>query len=539
MAGLNPILAAARNIQSQITSSAADLGAVRNQQADLSGAIADAQLATGASNALIATTEGQADLQAQLARQKIGVASGVDVTQPGEVITSLFQQKADLFQKKQAASQKLQENDSISFMDNPLGYIISRFEHNHLADEYNSAERDAADVDNQITSLNAMANNVSITQNQFKTSVTQATIEAKADSAMRAAQVLADQAKIQGLGYNAERIKDTLALSNMALDNQFKVLSAENAQAQLKLAMDNFALHKQQVDWELEKKEVEKAGDQYFAERMQKGAQVLYGAKAPDFTVPATARQYLALFKAGGDVGKEARDMFMAGQSGVIGGSPAQVLDLMKTGANIQFTPAQTEIRNVMEAAMQDVSTQLANKTIDKNQTVETYNQQVRNRIGAMTKEIDPASPKNLFNIPAIPDILQHSPAVASTPLAQKVLIPAASSGIKLDDPNQVFSSAMQGVLDGKVKFSEAVEGLTAVYQRGVKLNLDTKELPKFGIALGPEDGKFFSYNTRVKLTGTFGGSQVIDLTNKEAVTRAASKFLLNQQAITMGGFAQ
>jgi hypothetical protein len=261
---------------------------------------------------------------------------------------------------------------------------------------------------------------------------------------------------------------------------------------------------------------------------MQKGFEVMYGKDAPNLVAsPKLARQYLMLLKSNTPAGKEATDAYMAGQSGVLGGSPAQVTEALKFGIRFQFTPVQEPIRTLFDTATQEIATGVANGTIQKAGAVDAYNARVRAKVDGMLKDIEPGA-SNLFNIGAVKDLVLM-PGVADTTLAQKVLTPATVAGAKLDDPKQVFSTTMAAVGAGTIKIEEAVEGINALYRKGVETNLAARNLTKFGIV--PTEN-MRSYNTKIQTnpSAIFGGTEIINLTDPNSVKRAILKNLSSQR---------
>jgi hypothetical protein len=264
---------------------------------------------------------------------------------------------------------------------------------------------------------------------------------------------------------------------------------------------------------------------------MQKGFEVLYGKNAPDLSAGGgkLAKQYLTLLKSNTPAGKEAAEAYLAGQSGVIAGTPANMIEILKTpmGGGIDFTPQQVPIKKMFDQAITEITSmpvQTAPKT--KQEAEALLNAAVGNKVNEMLKKIEPGS-SNLFNIGAIPAIIQM-PGVKESALVQKVLAPAVTSGVTLDNPKQVYAATMVAVKNGTIKLEDAVDGYTTLYQKGVETNLATRNLPKFGIV--PTEN-MRTYRTEIDVAppsagNMFGSSAVIDNTNKNDVKRAMSKSL-------------
>ncbi len=66
------------------------------------------------------------------------------------------------------------------------------------------------------------------------------------------------------------------------------------------------------------------------------------------------------------------------------------------------------------------------------------------------------------------------------------------------------------------------------MYQKGVNLNLDAKNLTRLGIAPGKEVAVLTDYNTPIEVIpgALFGGTKTLSLTRREDVTRAVLQTL-------------
>ena len=525
----NPILEAAYgsafSTSKVVDTNSTAIAAARNTQADTAYDTAGLQIDLGNQDVIVQTTKLQGELATQNARLKAGAIFGADLNQVGEKISENQAIFESAYQRKMAALRDIDKRDSVSFMDNPLGFIINQFAVNDDIRNHNNALEQEQAAAQHIQDINALSNATAVNQKNFEISVTQASIDAGAKKILDTAQINANAATVAGLGYNVEALQTAINASKEQTAIKFQVLGAQNAQQSLALAMDNYALHKQEFDWKKEEKAKAQEGDDYFVDRIQAGLKVMYGDKAPDLGAsPKLGRQMLMLLKSGGAAGKEATDAYMAGQSGILGGSPAQVIDLLKSGVALQFTPQQEPIKKIFDVAVQKTSEGVAAGSVTKANYQEVLNGEVKKLTDGYLRNIEPGSGNNPFNIGSVSAILTM-PAVASTALAQKVLAPAINTGVKFDDPKQVYAAAIEGIGSGKVSVAEAVDGITALYQKGVDTNLASRNLAKFGIV--PNEN-MHSYNTQVVTDpgALFGGTAIVDLTNKNAVTRSVLKTL-------------
>ena len=537
MATGNPILDAAysgaASTSAVVSQSSAGIINDRTAQQTLADSSASIDLDIGTNNAIIDSVKNQAALSAQNARLKAGAIFGADLNQQGEQISAAADTMNQAYAQKQQALQNIQQKDSVGFMDNPLGFILNQFSVNDDIRAHNSALEIEQAAKGHIEDLNALSNATAQNQKNFEINVTQASIDAATKNTLNTAQLSANKAETEGLGYNVDALQTAMNASKEQTALKFQVLGAQNSQAQLKLAMDNYALHKQEFQWQQDQHEANQATDEYLTDRIQKGLTVMYGANAPDLTAsPKLAKTYLTLLKSNTPAGKEATDAYMAGQTGVLGGNPAQVIDSINSGVAVQFTPAQAPIKNLLDVAKQKVDAGVQTGQVTKANYSASINSTVTGQINDYLKDIEPGSANNPFNIGAVSSLISM-PGVSSTPLAQKVLAPAAAAGAKFDDPKQVYSTAVDAVNKGTISLNDAVDGITALYQKGVDTNLQVRQITKFGIV--PTEN-MHSYNTRVEVdpTALFGGTSIVNLTDRNAVLRAVNKTMARQ---AMGSF--
>lgn len=525
---INPILRAAQSTSTLVDTDTAAIIKATDTQAELANNEADAQIAIGANNIIIKNAQNAGALAAQQARLKAGAIFGADLNQQGEQISATTDIWQQAYQEKMRSLAEIRRKDSVGFMDNPLGYIINQFSVNDDIRRHNTALEIEQAAKQHIDEINSMSNATAVNQKNFEVSITQASIDAEADNLAKAATINADKAKIAGLGYNIEGLKAAINASKEQTALKFQVLGAQHAQESLRLAMDNYALHKQEFEWRKEEKAKAGEADEFFIDRIQEGLKVMYGDKAPDLVAnPKLARQYLTLLKSNSPAGKEAVDAYLAGQSGVLGGNPAQVIDSLQSNIKFQFTPAQKPIKDIFEQATQMVQAENAN--MPGSVTKENYKDKLNTAVMSLVKKqqelVEPGA-NNVFNIGSLSTVASM-PGVNNLPVVTKVLAPAITAGATFDDPKQVYATIMTAVQNKQVTLAEAADGITALYQKGVTTNMQTRQLTKFGIPVGDT----VPYNVRIetKPGNLFGSSETVDLTNKAAVTRAMMKTMTMQ----------
>ena len=236
---------------------------------------------------------------------------------------------------------------------------------------------------------------------------------------------------------------------------------------------------------------------------------------------PSEVKVMVGLMKSGTPAGQEATRAYLAGVSGAVAGSPAQVIDMIGRGLPIQFTPAQAQVKGVFEKAVAEVRNRgmLPKDDAERQQIM---NLEVNKILSKMSKEVKAGDGDNVFQIPDVKRVMTL-PGVVDTPFVQKIL---STSQVDVNNPKMVYNEALRGVKEGKLTLDQAVEGVLSVYQKGVALNIASKNLPRLGIAPSTKELKLNDYNTPIEVIpgALFGGSKTVNLTSREDVTRAMLK---------------
>ena len=520
---ITKLLTSAQEAFDLSASTAKESGKISFSQQAMTEQIARAQIAEGQAKATVIAAEQAGQLQSQAARLKAGAAFGADLNQQGERISELAMIQNQTQEARLALSQSIAAKQSVSFLDNPLEYVVNQFTVGGDISKFNALADVEDTVTKNIEDITRLSSAVAQNQKNFEVTVTQASADAKAQEALLNAEQQATATRIVGQNYNLAALKATMDASKEQMGLRFSVTSALNAQESQRLQMANHELAVQEAKYRKEDREEKKQTDGYLASRIIKGYQVFYGDKAADMITPGDVKQMVTLMKSGTPAGQEATRAFMAGESNKVAGSPAQVIDMIGRGLPIQFTPAQTSVKGVFEKAVAEVRNRgmLPKDDAERQQIM---NLEVNKILSKMSKEVKAGDGDNIFQIPDVKRVMTL-PGVVDTPFVQKIL---STSQVDVNNPKMVYNEALRGVKEGKLTVDQAVEGVLSVYQKGVALNIASKNLPRLGIAPSTKELKLNDYNTPIEVApgAMFGGSKTVNLTSREDVTRAVLKTL-------------
>ena len=520
---ITKLLASAQEAFDASASGAAEIAVTRDSQRVMTEQVAMSQIAEGQARSTVIAAEEAGELQSQAARLKAGAAFGADLNQQGERISELAMLQNQTQEARLALSQSIAAKQSVSFLENPLEFVVNQFTVGGDISKFNALADVEDTVTKSIEDITRLSSAVAQNQKNFEVTVTQASAEAKAQEALLNAEQQAIVTRISGLNYNLEAVKAAMDAPKEQMGIRFSVNQALNAQESQRLQMANHALAVQEAKYRAEDREEKKQTDGYLASRIIKGYQVFYGDKAADMITPGDVKQMVALMKSGTPAGQEATRAFMAGESNKVAGSPAQVIDMIGRGLPIQFTPAQTPVKGVFEKAVAEVRNRgmLPKDDAERQQIM---NLEVNKILSKMSKEVKAGDGDNVFQIPDVKRVMTL-PGVVDTPFVQKIL---SASQVDVNNPKMVYNEALRGVKEGKLTVDQAVEGVLSVYQKGVEVNIASKNLPRLGIAPSTKELKLNDYNTPIEVApgAMFGGTKTLSLTRREEVTRAVLKTL-------------
>lgn len=478
--------------------------------------------------ATVASTKTAADLRTQAAKQVLGIDFGTDRSAQNEVYSGLAKTEADAWEAQVAARTEVEKKKSVGLLDNPLEFILNKLTIDKDIGKYNAALRVRQDALDRIETLNAATSSSAVLQNQFNNSITVVSAEASTRLAAVQANLQANQAKIEGLKYNSEGIKEALQANAQKLAWKFSALSAKNAADSLALSQANAARDAARFKFSMDEKLKGDKYDSYIidavnAGRAIRGVPPLTGVKADNV---------LQALKSKSPLGNEFMLDYQNGEryaeSGVakLASSPVDAATLFSSGRAVSLSPAQELVKEKLGDAGVLARLELSKNPDAKNPEVQatTFNKAANSILARDAAEVKVGDAKNIFSIAPINQIVKTSEAAAQTPVYQKILKPLLDNGVDLNDPNKVFAAVTDGLRTKKITYEEALS-LTTIYHAGAAANLAQRDLPKFGLIPA------FSYNVRLETPGALFGSEVVDVTKSDVVGR-----LLNKQLAIQAG---
>jgi hypothetical protein len=494
---------------------------ISNQQADLYTTIGTNQIVVDAARQ-------NAELAVQNTKLRGAAAMGTDINAVGELMSGLTEESRAQAATQQEALHRIQQKQSVSFFDDPLSWIVNQFTVNNDIQEYNTAEEGFNQAQHKIQSLNQSTQSENLTATQLATPITAASIEASANVLKGQADLNANKARIDGLTYNSQGVRDALTADKDIQAQRLSVFGAEKAQEQTEMALAHLDLARQKFNWETDQKAKGEAAEKYYIDQINKGGEILRGTGYVPIPVGSPkAGMVLNMLKSGSPQGKEYEEYFQAAERTQSLGfvskstSPAHTAQLIQSGS-LKLSEAQEPIKGLLSQAASAVDLAIKSGSVDpknKGAIEASMNANVKAIMEQQAKNIVPGDRDNVYNIPSMKSLIESSPTLQKLPLVQKLLGPQVASNIDLSDPNKLFATVVAGVKAGTISYNDALD-VSKLYRTGVDVNLAAKQFT--GLGLVP----VATYNTKVQTNpySPFDGRETVDFTNQVSVARALNK---------------
>jgi hypothetical protein len=476
------------------------------------GLVADAK-ATAEAAATIKEQELNVARQQELTRLKIANRMGTNANDSGWLAGKLADRVKQADTAMTAGLATIQAKQSVSFFDNPLGYLYAQSTVDGDIGEYNgwSRQKDlAVKTASELESMTAQSyqNNNALVQTS-----TDATIAASKILAAHQFNREAGEAALNGLRTNLQGMQ---VASNATMDQvrlQFSGSEAVMREKQYSLSLAHLQIAQKSASLAEEaKKNKLEEGD--FIERLAKqGYFTLSGNEMPDSYKRDLQKMYAAKVPQVVAWVESGLAGYMADPSGskpVISHSPFDVTAMTGSG---MVRPANDSQKQVLDQLMTwrkefdspAVQTQQKLDPKDKTATERAFNSFVATKSAEAQSNVSGTS---IYTIPSLSSVAAANKNVAALPVWQTVLAPLAAAGAKLDDPTFVVGSVISAVKEGKLSYKDALQ-TADVYAAGVMLNNQSRNFIAMGMTPATQ------YAAPVQAPGEFGKS-VINLSDQK-----------------------
>lgn len=525
MANINPILEAAGNLQAQAQASTGQIVDIFGAIGGLSREEAERQLDTGNNLQIIEGVKLLAEKGTQEIKLRRANELGIDPSARSDVLSDLAATVSEAYAQKSDALKNIQSKRSVSFMTDPLAWLTNQFTINEDIKKHNIADARGDAAVEEYRRLNQLSQSANLTHTQIQQNINESTITATKTNIANTAAIQAKQALQKGLVYNAQGIQAVLSATAQQLNAVQTVFGSELQQEQMAIAMANAARAREEFDWRKQQKSDQEQEDNLIIDKINRGVQIRMGESAKLLRAGTPeAKTAVTLLKSGSPVAKQMQEDYLRGEQGILAASPSQALETIKTQA-VNLSPAQYPVRQLLEQSLAAVQQMPGFDPKNKAAVTAAIDQATRTVIDNQLRKINPDDPANVFNIPALSQVIKAVPELQNLPVVQKVLKPRATAGDNLSRPVDVFYAVTKAVQDGTITYAEALD-LPVLYQRAVGINLAARNLENFGIVPSKELSKY-GYRTEIQVSPKlFAARVIVDLTKVDTFSRALNKSL-------------
>lgn len=437
---------------------------------------------TGAAKGRITQTEGEAGLATQRAKQLAADTYGTDISDPNNRIASLALQGKDEYERAVSILDTISQKQSVGFFDNPLEYIVNQLSLPDDQEAYSLAARKSNMALAEADSINQSTQIQQQTQANLTKTLTAQSVADKVKVASAELEIAALELEVKGLAANTEGAKFKQAASQQALDNQYKVFSAQQAEAHLRLSQEAAADARAQRKLVMDAKDEDVANDVILATWITRGMAASGAPGAGTVYTPKmwkTEKTFLtakrkAELEAFADIG---RSMGANGTSPrSLGASPGEVA-VNVVFNNHKLGAGQETLHKAITDAASSVNEEAVGKGVKVTPEMIQSNVNVRLRSGAkdMARNVEqPVSgfSDNIYKGPKTAELLDKFPVIEKSKLYQEVIAPLRAATKDGELPaKMVFATALEAIREGKLTLNEAVAETKNYYGNIVKYN--------------------------------------------------------------------
>ena len=476
-----------------------------------------------------------------------------DAVGQGQGYASLVSNQISNYESTLQDSQELAgtiaKRESVGFFDNPLEYLWNQI---MLPDERNALNAKLAEANvakKRITDTNEMMSQERKIENEFKTTISAATIDSQTDALRQELAAKGYVAKLEANKTNAALTIQATNLQGQQLEIAQRFATIQSSVEHLQMAHEAAAQTRVKFEeWVKENKDKADFNEQIT--QWYNTGQLAVGKE------PLTTDRVATMFKLYPEQSRAMIDAGVASISAgkaVLGASPWFAQNTMMA-AKTAIPDSDSYVRDAFaagNAAIQNAVKAGALKEGDKNQVPTTFNKGAVSYMTEMQKSVDYNNKNNPYILPS-PSALttgdSPSKEILSSALWQKSLAARVEAGVLPDsNPKTIIDFAMEDYKVGKITLPEIAEGIKSYYGSGMVINNEFRKFERYGL---PPQGQYIVKYPLPAILGQqitpgsfFSGYNNVDVNltdpvqiNKLLVKLSGSQIQVNQSATSMFG---
>lgn len=430
---------------------------------------------------------------------------------------------------KAIALAKINQKRSVSFLDDPLGWIQNKLTINDDINEYNGFVQQGNDAEDQIAATNRMVDQRASAIAKTQTTITVASAEAGAKVAANAALEAADTLHRQGIVANTAGVEaiqrlnyQQLQIATNRLDADARYIQIQTAQQELGMRQESMNLEKQRFELAQKKEGEADAANNYITGSIKAGMKVLYpnNPKAWDIDVG----KYTAMMSGkvpmdpkllyAYTIGSTNNQLDPTGTQRILATSPAQMAQVMLYKPDLSSDAKTTA--SLIDKAVQTVQNDNQYKQMvaakDTKGIEDLINKTAQGLLDASVNHT--SDPNSAYYLPPADVLLNSVPGMKDSPLVTKVLAPLIAAKVDLSNPNAVTGYAATAVKEGKLTANQAASDIATLYSQGQAANIASKQIMQMGLTPTQK------YIGNATAGGSLQGNGDIDYADRTAVLR-------------------
>jgi hypothetical protein len=452
-------------------------------------------------------------------------------------------------QDSQELAGTIAKRESVGFFDNPLEYLWNQI---MLPDERNALNAKLAEANvakKRITDTNEMMSQERKIENEFKTTISAATIDSQTDALRQELAAKGYVAKLEANKTNAALTIQATNLQGQQLEIAQRFATIQSSVEHLAMAHEAAAQTRAKFEeWVKENKDKADFNEQIT--QWYNAGQAAVGKE------PLTTDRVATMFKLYPEQSRAMIDAGVASISAgkaVLGASPWFAQNTMMA-AKTAIPDSDAYVRDAFaagNAAIQNAVKAGALKEGDKNQVPTTFNKGAVSYMTEMQKSVDYNNKNNPYILPSpVALTTGDSPSreILSSALWQKSLAARVEAGVLPDsDPKKIIDFAMEDYKAGRITLPEIAEGIKSYYGSGMVINNEFRKFERYGL---PPQGQYVVKYPLPAILGQqitpgsfFSGYNNVDVNltdpvqiNKLLIKLTGSQIQVNQSATSMFG---
>lgn len=494
-----------------------------------------------------------ADLNQQLeleARKKATAATfNVDILNPENRIAMLAREQAASVDDYLAKSARASELTSMSLLDSPLEYMISRPFAGAIQSQAEASKNRAMVIDKAIGDLNQQTQQTMQTQKAITTELTMEEAAARAQLTKLTAEDAIRVAKMNSNTAYLNDLKVLRGLDEQSLSYQLKAFEVYRHDKEYNARMEEMRANREARN---KAKKDEKAGLDYYLEKYNLGAELVGRSKIPADRVDVFAarlkmkdKSILDVVELGENVWVDPNDPTGSRRIGRIAETPGKsklILDSLQgrlaPGAERTSALLQNEASIAMEALKASGEKRitpdlLANKIDSQLRGSITKEGKKETRISGTVRKMmdnveqDVGMSKNIYRAPDVKTLLQTIPVLGENPAFKELIVPAITVDGMTPKVDSVMRQAKLALAEGKLGIEDAANYISLFYSAATEANAVNERYPIVGLPVNK------SYNVEVTTSTGWGGRSGIKKINA-ASAEEIKTYLLAEQAVAV-----